>query len=300
MCRQDRHAGAVGGIRRLAVVAWPLQRGLDLGQLFHVGAAQHQRDVAIGDQPAQAIDDVSVAFLADLDLRDGIEDEFQINIGHGDAADTAMRHCQGEVRLALLAELDRAEIDLVLHGLDEGRVRGAVEVAGDRIQADPRHLELLAAGTVELGELGDGRDQELHAVVFEVALFGWQALELRICHPSDLALDLAHEGLDALRRRFGLFLLYLDRGSAIVLIDEIKVERGVDHQHAADQADEQHHVLEEEAAPHSITSSARARIDGGIVRPAALAVLRLSRSSIEVGCSTGRSAGLAPFRMRFR
>ena len=173
MCRQDRHAGAVGGIRRLAVVARHLQRGFDLGQLFHVGAAQHQRDVAMGDQPAQAIDDVSVAFLADLDLRDGVEDEFQINIGHGDAAATAMRHCHGEVRLALLAEIDRAEIDLVLHGLDEGRVRGTVEVAGDRIQADPRHLELLAAGTVELGQLGDGRDQELHAVIFEVALFGW-------------------------------------------------------------------------------------------------------------------------------
>ncbi len=48
---------------------------------------------------------------------------------------------------------------------------------------------------------------------------------------------------------------------------------------------------------HSITSSARASSAGGISRPSALAVLRLILSSIRVGCSTGRSVGLAPFRI---
>src|SRR5262244_667339 len=48
---------------------------------------------------------------------------------------------------------------------------------------------------------------------------------------------------------------------------------------------------------YSMTSSARARIDGGIVRPSALAVFRLTTSSNVVGCWTGRSAGLAPFRI---
>src|SRR5262249_3499360 len=52
------------------------------------------------------------------------------------------------------------------------------------------------------------------------------------------------------------------------------------------------------APPHSITSSARASSEGGTVRPSALAVLRLTASSNVVGCSTGRSAGLAPLRMR--
>jgi hypothetical protein len=47
-------------------------------------------------------------------------------------------------------------------------------------------------------------------------------------------------------------------------------------------------------AAHSITSSARARIEGGIVRPKAFAVLRLTTSSKLVDCWTGRSAGLAP------
>ena len=43
---------------------------------------------------------------------------------------------------------------------------------------------------------------------------------------------------------------------------------------------------------HSMTWSARCSSDGGIVRPRALAVLRLMTSSNFVGCSTGRSAGL--------
>ena len=36
---------------------------------------------------------------------------------------------------------------------------------------------------------------------------------------------------------------------------------------------------------------------GGMVRPICLAVFRLITSSNFVGCSTGRSAGLAPFRI---
>src|SRR5262249_51700711 len=57
---------------------------------------------------------------------------------------------------------------------------------------------------------------------------------------------------------------------------------------AADQRDEL-------AAPHSITSSARRRRAVGTSKPMALAVLRLRIVSNFVGCSTGRSAALAPF-----
>src|SRR5262249_44194499 len=55
---------------------------------------------------------------------------------------------------------------------------------------------------------------------------------------------------------------------------------------------------DEFAAPHSITSSARTRIVGGISRPSALAVLRLTTSSNLVGTWTGNSLGLVPRRMR--
>ena len=49
---------------------------------------------------------------------------------------------------------------------------------------------------------------------------------------------------------------------------------------------------------HLITSSALRRIDCGIVSPSILAVLRLITSSNLVGCSTGRSAGRAPSKIR--
>src|SRR6516165_8580056 len=52
-----------------------------------------------------------------------------------------------------------------------------------------------------------------------------------------------------------------------------------------------------EGGCYSMTSSARARIEGGTLRPRALAVLRLTTSSKVVGCWTGRSAGLAPLRI---
>src|SRR5262249_16223215 len=49
------------------------------------------------------------------------------------------------------------------------------------------------------------------------------------------------------------------------------------------------------ATPHSITSSARAMNASEIGSPIALAVLRLTTNSNLVGCSTGKSAVLAPF-----
>lgn len=46
---------------------------------------------------------------------------------------------------------------------------------------------------------------------------------------------------------------------------------------------------------HSITRSARSMTDRATVSPSTLAVLRFTTSSNLVGCSTGRSPGLAPF-----
>jgi hypothetical protein len=48
---------------------------------------------------------------------------------------------------------------------------------------------------------------------------------------------------------------------------------------------------------HSITRSARSMIDCGIERLSALAVFMLTNISNLVGCSTGRSAGLAPLKI---
>ena len=55
---------------------------------------------------------------------------------------------------------------------------------------------------------------------------------------------------------------------------------------------------DELASPHSITSSARATNAGEMLRPSALAVLRLITNSNFVGSSTGRSPGFSPLSMR--
>src|SRR5262245_44245554 len=55
---------------------------------------------------------------------------------------------------------------------------------------------------------------------------------------------------------------------------------------------------DELAALHSITSSAVESSVGGTVRPSILAVWALMTSSNLVDCTTGRSAGLLPLRMR--
>ena len=52
------------------------------------------------------------------------------------------------------------------------------------------------------------------------------------------------------------------------------------------------------APTYWITSSARSRSVGGKVIPSTWAVFRLRTSSNLVGCSTGRSAGFTPFKMR--
>src|SRR5262245_22166586 len=51
------------------------------------------------------------------------------------------------------------------------------------------------------------------------------------------------------------------------------------------------------ASTHSITSSARAKMDGGTSIPIALAALRLTTNWNFVGCSTGKSAGFAPLKI---
>src|ERR1044071_3072997 len=55
--------------------------------------------------------------------------------------------------------------------------------------------------------------------------------------------------------------------------------------------------IEHRKLSHRITLSALISTTGGTATPRARAVLRLIINSNLVGCSTGRSAGLAPFRI---
>ena len=56
-------------------------------------------------------------------------------------------------------------------------------------------------------------------------------------------------------------------------------------------------MLRREGGRQSIVLSARRRIEGGIARPSDRAVFMLITISNFIGCSIGRSPGLAPFRI---
>src|SRR6476660_6948898 len=83
-----------------------------------------------------------------------------------------------------------------------------------------------------------------------------------------------------------LLLAGLPAHSALPLITEVRCE------------DRQvRFVPIQEVTIYSITSSACASRVEGTVRPSASAALRLMTSSNLVGCSTGSSAGFAPFNI---
>ena len=143
----------------LSGVAAPevLARAAHLRELRHVGVAQHQADIRVRNQPPLRVDDIGVAALADLDLRDHVPDQLEIDLGDAHAG-VAPRpgDGQGHVRLGFTAEIDRAVIDLAGDRFSELRVAREIGAACDDVHGEPRHPQPLFAGGVELGELGDG------------------------------------------------------------------------------------------------------------------------------------------------
>ena len=97
-------------IRRAGFAA---ARGLHLGKARQVGIAQHQADVGMGDQAAVRIDDVGMSALADLDLRNHVPDQLEVDLRDAHAGVAARAgQCQRHVGLGFAAEIDRAVIDL--------------------------------------------------------------------------------------------------------------------------------------------------------------------------------------------
>jgi hypothetical protein len=63
----------------------------------------------MGDQPPLAVDHISMAVCADLDLRDHIPDQLEVHLGnrHAGVSDGAGER-QGHVGFGFAAEIDRA------------------------------------------------------------------------------------------------------------------------------------------------------------------------------------------------
>ena len=257
--------------------------------------------------------------LADLDLRDDVPDQLEIDLrdthpGVTPGAGNRERH----VGLGLAAEIDRAVVDFMGDRLGELRILGIVGVAADHVHGKARHAQLLAPARIELGKLGDRRHLPEQAQRVETALLERTRGPRQLRGPTDLALDLADELADFGGGRLRLLVLDADERGLVLLIGEPDFRGAVEQQRERDHRDEERHVFAEQfparlggrrrlrqgcggavrGVVHSITSSASAARVGGTVRPSAAAVARLIASSNLVGACTGNAAGFAPLRMR--
>src|SRR5947207_8309938 len=176
----------------------------------------------MGDEPPLRVDDIGVAALADLDLRDHVPNELKIDLGDADAR-VAPRAGNGErhVRLGFAAEIDWAVIDLARHRFGEFGVTGQIGAARDHVHGEPRYPQPLLAGGVELRELGDGGDLAQQPQGVETALLDRARRPRQLRGPAELTLDLFDELADL--GGGGLRLLALDaneRGLMLLIVEE--------------------------------------------------------------------------------
>ena len=225
-------------------------RGLHLGQLRHVGVAQHQADVGMRDQAALRADDIGMTALADLDLRHHVPDQLQIDLGDADAGVLAgAGQRQRHIGLGFAAEIDRPVIDLVGHGLGEFRILGEVEpgipprpwrAAIPASRSLP--VESTCASSVIAGTCRNSRKR------IEPALLDRARRPRQLGGPAELAFDLLDELADLGGRGLGLLVLDPDQRGLVLAIIEENLENAVGQQRDADHRDEQRDVFGEQPA----------------------------------------------------
>ena len=287
--RSDQHlvsGDVVGLFDLLAIVAGYLGAGAaHLGKLRHVGVAQHQADVGVSDETAGGINHISAPVPGKFDLRQHVPDEFQVDLGdaHAGVAPRAGER-QRHVGLGFAAEIDRAVVDLVRHRLGEARLLGHVGAAADHFHGQPRHLQLLVAAGVDLGEFGDRRHLAQEPQRVETSLLKRTGRPGQLRGPADLAFDFADELPDLAGRGLRLLALNADQRGLLLLIREIDVEHAVGDEREADDGDEQHDVFDEQPAAHDRGAGGRsdaaqagrqpANASGAMIRQRCHAIVR--------------------------
>ena len=214
---QRVQASGVAGLRRL-----------HLRQLRHVGVAQHQADVGMRDQAALRADHIGMAVLADLDLRNHVPDQLQIDLGDADAGVLAgAGQRQRHVGLGFPAEIHRPVIDLVGDGLGEFRILGKVEAGVDHVHGQPRHPQPLLAGGIDLRQFGDRRHLPQQPQRIEPALLDRAGRPRQLGGPAELAFDFLDELADLGGRGFGLLVLNPDQRRLVLAVIEENLENPV-------------------------------------------------------------------------
>ena len=280
-------------------------RRADLRQPREVAVLEDQAHVGMGDENAALVDHVHVARDADVDLRDDVPDDPEVDLRRRDLRSALPPgHGDGEVRLGLVAKVHRPEVRASDSRLHEAGILREVAPAADLVRREAGHQQLHLARRIELDELGDGGHVAEQAQEVDLALLPRQRRigEGHLHRRPHLLLDSLHELLDARGGRQGLLALEPDERRLRLPVGEVEVDEAAQEQHPAHEQDQDGRVLAEEPAvrgrgPHRRMMSARKRTCRGAVRPREAAVLRLTARMMRSAPSTGRSRGRAPRRI---
>ena len=221
------------------------------------------------DQTAVTVDHISMAVVADLDARNHVPDELEVDLGDADAV-LAPRPGQRDrhIRLGLAAEIDRTVIDLVRHGLGEFRLVRVVDAAADHVHGEPRDFELLVTGGVDLRQLGNGGHLAQQPQRIEPALIQRAVGPRQLRGPAELALDLGDEFLDLVGGGFRLLMLDIDQRRFLLLKGKPDFEGAIGDQRQHHHTDEQRHIFDEKPAAHDRRAGCRRGGGEPIRRPA--------------------------------
>src|SRR5215831_48312 len=220
--------------------------------MAQVGLAQHHADIGVGDEQAAVVHHIRRTGLADLDARDHVPDEFEIDLGNGHAGAAAgARHCQSKIGFRLLAKVDLAQVTLVGLRLDEFGLLAHVRAARGDIHGQPRYFDLLMALGIEIAHFRDRLRLPQQAQEVKPALIDAATCRQKTGGPPHLVLDLLDELFDNRRRTERLLVLDRAQSLAVLPIGVVHLDCGTDDERASDERHQQRGILAKQAAlPH--------------------------------------------------
>ena len=235
-------------------------------------------------EPSACIDHVRITTLAYLDLRHDGPDELEVHFGKRDGAIAGCGgHRDGHLRLGLIGEVERAEMDTRVKGGDKPGMLREVRVAVGPVRVQAGDAQSLAPACVQEAHGRDGWRQTQQLEVFDAPPREIRGANTRCRHRRPF--NLAREVLDVARdgRRRGLCLVVLggvERRAALPMGD-VNFERPAREQRSAHQPHDQESVFREQppAVLHSMKRVARSTKGSGSSSSRLFAVLRLTTRS---------------------
>jgi hypothetical protein len=272
-------------------------------QVGEICLAQHKADVGVGNEHSVAVDHVGASALADVDARNDVPHELQVDLCQQDpTVGSDFGSGDRQVRLGGIAEMDGAVRHRLCPRGSEQRVARVVDLASDHVQSHARDAHLFAPQAVDIHELGDGWRLPKQSLVLVGALVERASADSpeRGRNARHVAVDLSQELLDARRGVSSLRLFEASDGSLMIVVHAVQLGQARREHRTQDKRPEYQRVLTTQrtlARHHATTSEAWSSRVCGSTRLRAWAVRRLTVNPKTSARSTGRSAGRAPVRI---